>query len=129
MWSRTVELIAIELPQFGSGKSRSLDVEAGANVADALSGLGVDGDPALLAMVNGEAVPRDHWPETPLSPTTRSACSGPSRGADSAHPTSRGTPAASWPDSFRPSTHSLSDRLGPAEGDARNKSGHDGVGE
>ena len=63
----TVELIAIELPQFSSGKSRSLNLEAGANVADALSGLGVDGDPALLAMVNGEAVPRDHWPETPLS--------------------------------------------------------------
>ena len=62
-----VELIAIELPQFGSAKSRSLDLEAGANVADALSGLGVDADPALLAMVNGEAVPRDRWPETPLS--------------------------------------------------------------
>ena len=64
----TVELIAIELPQFGSAKSRSLDMEAGTNVADALSGLGVDGDPALLAMVNGEAVPRDRWSETPLSP-------------------------------------------------------------
>ena len=63
----TVELIAIELPQFGSTKSRSLDLEAGANVAAALSGLGVDGDPALLAMVNGEAVPRDQWPQTPLS--------------------------------------------------------------
>ena len=63
----TVELIAIELPQFGSAKSRDLDLKAGANVADALSGLGVDGDPALLAMVNGEAVPRDQWPETPLS--------------------------------------------------------------
>ncbi len=62
-----VELIAIELPQFGSAKSRDLDLEAGANVADALSGLGVDGDPALLAMVNGEAVPRDQWPEMPLS--------------------------------------------------------------
>ena len=62
-----VELIAIELPQFGSDKSRDLDLEAGANVADALSGLGVDGDPAILAMVNGEAVPRDQWPETPLS--------------------------------------------------------------
>ena len=63
-----VELIAIELPQFGSAKSRDLDLEAGANVADALSGLGVDADPALLAMVNGEAVPRDQWPETPLNP-------------------------------------------------------------
>ena len=63
----TVELIAIELPQFSSGKSRSLDLEEGANVADALSGLGVDGDPALLVMVNGEAVPRDQWLETPLS--------------------------------------------------------------
>ena len=63
----TVELIAIELPQFSSGKSRSLDLEAGTNVADALSGLGVDADPALLAMVNGEAVPRDQWTETPLS--------------------------------------------------------------
>lgn len=62
-----VELIAIELPQFGSAKSRDLDLEAGANVADALSGLGVDADPALLAMVNGEAVPRDQWAETPLS--------------------------------------------------------------
>ena len=64
----TVELIAIELPQFGSAKSRSLDLKAGANVADALSGLGVDADPALLAMVNGEAVPRDQWAETALSP-------------------------------------------------------------
>ena len=63
----TVELIAIELPQFGSAKSRSLDLEAGTNVADALSGLGVAADPALLAMVNGEAVPRDQWPEKPLS--------------------------------------------------------------
>ena len=62
-----VELIAIELPQFGSAKSRELDLAAGANVADALSGLGVDGDPAILAMVNGEAVPRDQWPATPLS--------------------------------------------------------------
>ena len=63
-----VELIAIELPQFGNAKSRDLDLEAGANVADALSELGVDADPALLAMVNGEAVPRDQWSETPLSP-------------------------------------------------------------
>ena len=63
-----VELIAIELPQFGNAKSRELDLAAGANVADALSGLGVDADPALLAMVNGEAVPRDQWPETSLSP-------------------------------------------------------------
>ena len=63
----TVELIAIELPQFGSAKSRDLDLEAGTNVGDALSGLGVDADPALLAMVNGEAVPRDQWSETPLS--------------------------------------------------------------
>ena len=61
-----VELIAIELPQFGAAKSREIDLEAGANVADALSGLGVDGDPAMLAMVNGEAVPRDQWTETPL---------------------------------------------------------------
>ena len=63
-----VELIAIELPQFGSAKSRDLDLAAGANVADALSGLGVNADPALLAMLNGEAVPRDQWPETLLSP-------------------------------------------------------------
>ena len=62
-----IELIAIELPQFGSAKSRELDLEVGANVADALSGLGVDADPAILAMVNGEAVPRDQWPKTPLS--------------------------------------------------------------
>ena len=40
-----VELIAIELPQFGSAKSRELELVAGANVADALSGLGVDGRP------------------------------------------------------------------------------------
>ena len=63
----TVELVAIELPQFGGARSRALDLAAGANVADALSGLGVDGDPAILAMVNGEAVPREQWPETPLS--------------------------------------------------------------
>ena len=64
----TVELIAIELPRFGAARSRDLDLAAGANVADALSGLGVDGDPAILAMVNGEAVPRDQWPATPLTP-------------------------------------------------------------
>ena len=64
----TVELVAIELPQFSGARSRALDLAAGANVADALSGLGVDGDPAILAMVNGEAVPRDQWPETPLAP-------------------------------------------------------------
>ena len=63
----TVELIAIELPEFGSAKSRDLDLEAGANLAETLSGFGVDADPAILAMVNGEAVPRDQWPETPLS--------------------------------------------------------------
>ena len=63
-----VELVAIELPQFGGNKSRELDLAADANVADALSGLGVDGDPAMLAMVNGEAVPRDQWAETPLGP-------------------------------------------------------------
>ena len=63
----TVELVAIELPQFGGAKSREIDLAAGATVADALSQLKVDGDPALLAMVNGEAVPRDQWPETPLS--------------------------------------------------------------
>ena len=63
----TVELIAIELPEFGSAKSQDLDLEAGANLAVALTGLGVDADPAILAMVNGEAVPRDQWPETPLS--------------------------------------------------------------
>ena len=63
----TVELIAIELPEFGSARSRDLDLQAGADLADALSGLGVDRDPSILAMVNGEAVPRDQWPETPLS--------------------------------------------------------------
>ena len=63
----TVELIAIELPEFGSARSRDLDLQAGASLADALSGLGVDSDPSILAMVNGEAVPRDQWPETPLS--------------------------------------------------------------
>ena len=62
----TVELVAIELPQFGGAKSRELDLAAGANVADALSGLGVDDDPAILAMINGEAVPRDQWAGTPL---------------------------------------------------------------
>ena len=75
----TVELIAIELPQFGSDKSRDLDLEAGANVADALSGLGVDGDPAILAMVNGEAVPRDQCPRRRSRPATRSACFARSR--------------------------------------------------
>ena len=64
----TVELIAIELPEFGGAKSRDLDLAAGAHLAGALSGLGVDRDPAILAMLNGEAVPRDQWPETPLSP-------------------------------------------------------------
>ncbi|MDE0380689.1 MAG: MoaD/ThiS family protein [Rhodospirillales bacterium] len=63
-----MELIAIELPEFGGAKSRDLDLAAGANLAGALSGLGVDRDPAILAMLNGEAVPRDQWPETPLSP-------------------------------------------------------------
>ena len=63
----TVELIAIELPEFGGARSRDLDLQAGANLADALSGLGADRDPSILAMVNGEAVPRDQWPETPLS--------------------------------------------------------------
>ena len=32
-----------------------------------MSALGATDDPALLAMVNGEAVPRDQWPATPLS--------------------------------------------------------------
>ena len=63
----TVELVAIELPQFSGARSRDLDLEAGANVLDALSALKVDGDPAILAMVNGEAVPRDQWPATPLA--------------------------------------------------------------
>ena len=64
----TVELVAIELPQFGSDKSRAIDLADGATMLDALSMLKVDGDPAMLAMMNGEAVPRDRWPETPLSP-------------------------------------------------------------
>ena len=64
----TVELVAIELPQFGGAKSREVDLAAGANLLDALTALKVDGDPALLAMHNGEAVPRDDWPETPLDP-------------------------------------------------------------
>lgn len=63
-----VELVAIELPQFGGDKSRSLDLEAGANLLDAMSQLKVDGAPAVLAMLNGEAVPRDRWTETPLGP-------------------------------------------------------------
>ena len=64
----TVELVAIELPQFGGARSRALDLAAGATLLDAMSALKVDGDPAMLAMMNGEAVPRDRWPETPLSP-------------------------------------------------------------
>ena len=64
----TVELVAIELPQFGSDKSRELDLAAGATLLDAMSALKVDRDPAMLAMMNGEAVPREQWPETPLSP-------------------------------------------------------------
>ena len=32
-----------------------------------MSALRATDDPALLAMVNGEAVPRDQWPATPLS--------------------------------------------------------------
>ena len=63
----TVELVAIELPQFGGARSRALDLAPGATVLDALSALKVDGDPAMLAMMNGEAVPREQWPETPLS--------------------------------------------------------------
>ena len=63
----TVELIAIELPQFGGAKSRDLDLEAEANLLDAMSALGATDDPALLAMVNGEAIPRDQWPATTLS--------------------------------------------------------------
>ena len=63
----TVELVAIELPQFGGARSRALDLEAEANLLDAMSALKVDGDPAMLAMVNGEAVPREQWPETALS--------------------------------------------------------------
>ncbi len=62
-----VELVAIELPGFGGAKSRALDLAADANLQDAMSSLGVDGDPAMLAMLNGEAVPRDQWSETPLS--------------------------------------------------------------
>ena len=63
----TVELIAIELPQFGGARSRDLDLEAEANLLDAMSALRAADDPALLAMVNGEAIPRDQWPATPLS--------------------------------------------------------------
>ena len=62
-----VELVAIELPQFGGAKSRDLDLAAGANLQNAMSQLGADGDPAMLAMLNGEAVPRDRWTETALS--------------------------------------------------------------
>ena len=63
----TVELVAIELPQFGGAKSRDLDLAADANLQDAMSQLGADGDPAMLAMLNGEAVPRDRWTGTALS--------------------------------------------------------------
>ena len=63
----TVELIAIELPQFGGAKSRALDLESQANLLDAMSALRATDDPALLAMVNGEAVPRDQWHATPLA--------------------------------------------------------------
>ena len=64
----TVELVAIELPQFGGARSRDLELAMQASVLDALSTLKVDGDPALLAMLNGGAVPRDRWPETLLKP-------------------------------------------------------------
>ena len=63
----TVELVAIELPQFGGARSRALDLAAGATMLDALAQLKVDGDPAMLAMMNGEAVPREQWPATPLA--------------------------------------------------------------
>ena len=62
-----VELVAIELPAFGDARSRDLDLAAGASLQDALSQLKADGDPAMLAMLNGEAVPRDRWTGTPLS--------------------------------------------------------------
>ena len=63
----TVELVAIELSQFGSDKSRAIDLADGATMLDALSMLKVDRDPAMLAMMNGEAVPREQWPATALA--------------------------------------------------------------
>ena len=61
-----VELVALELPRFGPDGSRDLHLAEGARVTDAFAALGLEGDRALLAMVNGAAVPRDRWPETPL---------------------------------------------------------------
>lgn len=61
-----VELVALELPRFGPGRCRDIRLTEGASVADAFAALGLEDEPALLAMVNGAAVPRDRWPETPL---------------------------------------------------------------
>ncbi len=57
----TVELIALELPQFGDDKSRDIELVDRASVADAFAALRLEGEASLLAMVNGEAVPRDRW--------------------------------------------------------------------
>jgi sulfur carrier protein ThiS len=63
----TVELIAIELPQFGDAKTKDLDLAEGINLADALAEVSVGGEgDATLAMVNGEAVHRDEWRGTSL---------------------------------------------------------------
>ena len=61
-----VELVALELPRFGPGGSRDVHLAEGARVSDAFAALGLADDRALLAMVNGVAVPRARWPETPL---------------------------------------------------------------
>ncbi len=81
----TVELVAIELPQFSGARSRALDLAPGATMLDALSALKVDGDPAMLAMMNGEAVPRDQWTETPLSPNDTISLFRPFKGGLRSH--------------------------------------------
>ena len=60
----TVELIAIELPNSAAPRAATSIWGQRQRRRRPLR-LGVDADPALLAMVNGEAVPRDQWPETP----------------------------------------------------------------
>ena len=62
----TVELIAIELPQFGDDKSRDIELADGASVSEALSVLKAESSQSLLTMVNGEAVPRDEWQDVRL---------------------------------------------------------------
>jgi len=57
----TVELIAIELPQFGKSKTKDLDLTASASLVEALDALNIERSTTLLTMVNGEAIHRDGW--------------------------------------------------------------------